>query len=89
MAEYSIKSEQGQKNKEKLFELIKAAGYENYRQFSKDVGIDCSNLYSNLDGTWGMSIKRMFRIANLLGVPISQILEIFYSEEFAENQKLL
>ena len=86
---YSINSEQGQKNKEKLFKLIKAAGYENYRQFSKDVGIDCSNLYSNLDGTWKMSLRRMFKVANLLGVSITQIIEIFYPEEYAENMKLL
>lgn len=89
MAEYSIKSEQGKKNKEKLFKLAESAGYENIRQLSKDAGIDCSNLYSNLDGTWKMSIKRMFKIANILGVSINQIIEIFYPEEYAENQKLL
>lgn len=89
MAEYSIKSEQGKKNKEKLLKLAEAAGYENIRQLSKDAGIDCSNLYSNLDGTWKMSIKRMFKVANILGVSINQIIEIFYPEEYAENQKLL
>lgn len=85
--EYSIRSEQGAKNKEKLWTMIQAAGYENYRQFCKDAGIDCSNLYSNLDGTWKMSLRRMFKVANLLKVPITNIIEIFYPEEFAENQK--
>ena len=90
MAEfYSVKSEYGQKNKERLFELIQAAGYENYRQFCLDAGLNQSNLYSNLDGTWKMSIKRMFKVANLLGVSIMEILAIFYPEELEENQKLL
>ena len=85
----SIRDEQSQKNKEKLLFLIKEAGYDNYRQFCKDIGLDQSNLYCNLDGTWNISVKRMFQIANHLGVHINQILEIFYPEEFAENQKLL
>lgn len=89
MAEYSIKSEVGKKNKEVMEQLIKDAGYENIRQFCKDVGIDQSNFYSNLDGTWGMSVKRMFKVANLLGVHISRVIEIFYPEEYAENQSYL
>lgn len=87
--EYTIQSDKGQKNKAKLAELMKAAGYESFRQFSKDAGIDCSNLYTNLDGKWGMSVKRMFKVANLLGVSITQVIEIFYPDEMAENQRLL
>ena len=85
----SIRDEKSQENKEKLFALIKEAGYENYSQFCHDIGIDQSNLYSNLDGTWKISVKRMFLIANSLGVSITRILEIFFPEEYAENQKLL
>lgn len=84
----SIKSDVGQRQKAELEKLVKDAGYENIRQFCKDLGIDQSNLYSNLDGTWGMSMKRMFKIANLLGAPILQIIGIFYPNELAENQKL-
>ena len=85
----SINSKVGKNNKEKLWSMIEAAGYENYRQFSKAVGIDCSNLYSNLDGTWKMSMARMFKIANLLKVPVLDIVEIFYPEELAENKNIL
>lgn len=85
---YSIRSEQGERNKEKLLTMIKAAGYENYRQFCADAGLDQSNLYTNLDGTWKMSLKRMFKIANILGVPIVEIIGIFYPEELEENMKL-
>lgn len=85
----SIKSDVGQKNKEKLIALITSAGYENIKQFCKDANLDQSNLYTNLDGTWKMSLKKMFKIANFLGVPIVQIIDIFYSEELEENQKLL
>lgn len=84
----SIKSDVGQRNKEELEKLVKNAGYDNIRQFCKDLGVDQSNLYSNLDGTWGMSMKRMFKVANLLGAPILQIIGIFYPNELAENQKL-
>ena len=84
----SIKSEVGKRQKEALQKLILDAGYCNMRQFCKDLGVDQSNLYSNIDGTWGMSMKRMFKVANLLGVPILQIVEIFYPNELAENQKL-
>lgn len=84
----SIKSDVGQRQKAELEKLVKDSGYENIRQFCKDLGIDQSNLYSNLDGTWGMSMKRMFKVANLLGAPILQIIGIFYPNELAENQKL-
>lgn len=90
MAEsYSIRSEYGEKNKERLLQLIIAAGFENYRQFCLEAGLDQSNLYSNLDGTWKMSLKRMFKIANLLGVPILEIIGIFYPDELEENMKLI
>ena len=85
----SIRTEEAQLGKSKLEELIKNAGYESIRQFCIDADIDQSNLYTNIDGKWGMSVKRMFKIANLLGVHINQILEIFYPKEYAENQNLL
>lgn len=81
----SIRSESAQRGKEQLDMLIKEAGYTSFRQFCKDAGIDQSNLYSNFDGTYNISIKRMFIIANKLRVPIMRILEIFYPDEVKEN----
>ena len=83
----SIRSDIGQKNKEKLVELIRSAGYESIKQFCKDVNLDQSNLYTNLEGTWKMSLKRMFKIANKLEVPIDSIIELFYPNELAENRE--
>lgn len=89
MAEYSINSELGQERKLKFEDMVREAGFDNIYQFSKEYNIDMANLYSNLDGTWKMSLKRMFKIANALGVPIGQLIELFYPEEYAENMKLL
>ena len=86
---YSINSPEGAERKAKFEKIVKDAGFDSIFQFSKDVGIDMSNLYLNLNGTWKMSLKRMFKIANTLGVPIGQIIELFYPEEYAENMKLL
>lgn len=74
--------------KSKLDILIANAGYESFRAFAKDVDVSAANLYSNLDTTYDISIKRMFKIAQVLNVPILQIIEIFYPEELAENQSL-
>ncbi len=85
---HSIRSEEAQRGKEKLDILIKNAGYASFRQFCVDANIDQSNLYGNFDGTYNISVKRMFKLANLLNVPINQILEIFYPEEYQENMRL-
>lgn len=85
----SINTELGQQTKRKFEELIKSAGYTSIYQFAKEHNIDMGNLYTNLDGTWKMSLKRMFKIANALGVHIDEIIEVFYPEEYAENMGLL
>ena len=85
----SINSEFGRNNKEVFEKLVKSAGYDNIRQFCIDAGIDQSNLYSNLTGKFKMNIRRIFKIANTLGVPFLQIVDIFYHEELEENQSLL
>lgn len=86
---HSIKSDVGRERKEKFEAMVKSAGFDSIHQFSREYNIDMANLYSNLGGTWKMSLKRMFKIANALGVPIGQIIELFYPEEYAENMKLL
>lgn len=85
MAEFSVTSEIGKRNKEKLEALMREAGYTSFRSFARDSGVDVSNLYTNLDGTWKMSMKRMFKVANTLNVPILQVIDIFYHEELEEN----
>jgi hypothetical protein len=85
----SIHDDDSQLRKEAFETMVKDAGFDSIYQFSKEVGINMANIYSNLDGTWKMSIKRMFKIANTLGVPIGRIIEIFYPDEYEENMKLL
>lgn len=85
----NIKTKESQRRKTKFEKLVTDAGYKSMRAFAKDVGINVGNIYSNLDGTFGMSIKRMFKVANLLGVPVAQVIEIFYPTEYAENQSYL
>lgn len=75
--------------KKELEKLIKEHGYESMRSFARDCGMDTSNLYTNLKSKWGLSMKRAFVIANTLGVPVEQILEMFYKDEFKENRKIV
>lgn len=89
MGEYSIKNEESRKRKEIFEQMVKDAGFDNIRKFCKELGVDQSNIYSNLDGSFNISIKRMFKVANLLGVPIVQVIGLFYPDELAENQSLL
>ena len=84
-----IKTEASQRIKVKFEKLVKDAGYKSMRAFAKDVNINIGNIYSNLDGTYNMSINRMFKIAKMLGVPIAQVIAIFYPKEYAENQSYL
>lgn len=74
--------------KDKMEIIIKEAGFKNMRQFSEKLGVNESNLYSNFKGRWGMSVGRMFKIANLIGCPIETVIEIFYPEEYSENREL-
>lgn len=75
--------------KAKFEELVKEKGYPSMRSFCKECNLDESNLYTNMKGKWGLSIKRAFLLANKLGEPVEKILEVFYSEQFAENRKIV
>lgn len=81
-------TEEFRQRKEGLEKLAMEHGIENLRQLSLKAGLKESNLYSNLNGTFGMSIKRMFRLANVIGVDIKEVIEVLYPEEYAENQKV-
>lgn len=76
---------EGMRNKEALETMVHSAGYKTIGQFCREVGINQTNLYSNLNGTWKMSLKRMFKVANTLRVPIDKIIAVFYPDEYWEN----
>lgn len=75
--------------KMELEKLVKSRGYASLNAFSSDCGINTSNLYTNLRSKWGLSMKRAFLLSNKLGVPVEQILEIFYKEQFDENRQIV
>lgn len=83
-----MEAKEAQERRDKLKVLLDEAGYKSFRAFSRDLGITCANLYTNIDGTYKISIDRIFKIANLLGKPVLQIIEIFYPKELAENYEL-
>ena len=71
--------------KEKFYELLKKRGFESLRAFARASGVGVGNIYSNLNGTFRLSIDRAFTFANTLGVPIDTILAIFYHDEMVKN----
>lgn len=75
--------------KEKFYTLMKECGFASLHKFCKASGIAPGNIHSNLRGHETLSIKRAFRIAKTLCVPIDAILEIFYPEEMDEVSKAI
>lgn len=75
--------------KEKFYEYIRAHGYTSVRQLAIASGIDISNLHTNVVHKWGISIKRAFALANTMKVPVEEILELFYGDEFEKNRKIV
>lgn len=71
--------------KERFRKYIEEHGYVSMRSLAVASGIDPANLQTNLDGKWGLSVKRAFHIANTMGVPVDEILHIFYEEQYEEN----
>ena len=73
--------------RDRLETLAQKHGVENLRQLSIKAGIYQSNLCSNISGQYGMSIRRMFNIANALECDIVEVIKVLYPEEYTENQK--
>ena len=65
--------------------LLLKHGYPSILAFCKEAGIDRANLGSNIKGRFKLSVDRAFKIANALGVPITEVLELFYPDEMEEN----
>ena len=71
-------------NKEKIVEFIKERGFDSISDFSKACNIDPSNINKNLNGSIKPNIKRMFIFAKVLKADISQIIYLFYTDEYKE-----
>ena len=53
------------------------------------IGLNEANLYTNLNGRYKISAKRMFDLANVLQCPIMQMIELFYPDEILQNRKVV
>lgn len=73
--------------REELQRLMEVYGYKSIRKLCREVGITAPNLYSNLTGKYKISMERMFKIANVLGCDVVEIIQIFYSDLYSENQQ--
>ena len=71
--------------KEQMVNLIKEKGYPSINQFCKTCNIDMPNFLTNITGKYKLSIARAFVLADNLGMPVTEILEIFYPEEMKAN----
>ena len=75
------------KKREELQTLMGAYGYKSIRKLCRDADVSVQNLYSNITGTFKISIERMFKVANTLGCDITEVIKIFYADLYSENQR--
>lgn len=66
-------------------EIVLRQGFRSINQFTHACGIESSNIYVNLQEKNKPNIKRLFLYADTLGVPVLDLIEIWYPEELAEN----
>ena len=69
-------------------ELLKLV-YDKYGTklaFCQAIRLNQANLNKNLNGTYKMSIERMFMCANALGIPVERMLEWFWRDELEQNR---
>lgn len=76
--------------KENFLKLIHEKGFKNLSQFCLASDIDTSNMNKRLIGVkQKIEISFAFKLANILRVDISEIIKIFYPDEYKENQELI
>lgn len=62
--------------------------YGSINKFCIAIGVQQANLNSNLNGSYRMSMERMFLCANALRIPVERMIEWFWKYELAENHEL-
>ena len=72
-------------SKKRFLRLLERQGFRSINQFSVAVGMSSGNVHLNLSGVHGLSIERAFRYANVLGVPVNEVIDAFFHEEMIEN----
>lgn len=75
--------------KDAFNELIKKHGYTSVHDFCLKQQIDYANMNKRVNGVrYKVEIGFMFRLANSLHEPVDVIVQIFYPEEYEENQAI-
>lgn len=76
--------------KEQFNNLIREKGYKSLYAFCKDNHLDYGNMSRRLDGIrQKIEIGFMFKIANILHVPVESIIEIFYYDDWITNRAMI
>lgn len=73
--------------KEKFLDLMQKNGVENIHQLAKLCGIESCNIYTNINGKTQLGVKRAFMYANAIGVPVEDVIAIFYPDDMKANRK--
>jgi hypothetical protein len=74
--------------KENFNELLQKKGYSSLHDFCMKQQIDYANMNKRVNGKkQKIEIAYAFKLANMLKVPVDEIIAIFYPEEYAENQQ--
>jgi len=75
--------------KDMFNDLLKKKGYASLHAFCKDNQIDYGNMQKRVNGIrQKIEIGFMFKLANMLHVPVVEIIKIFYPDDYKENQRL-
>lgn len=75
--------------KERFIALMKKRGFTSVRQFAIACGMESSNIYTNLAGKTTVGVGRLFAYANVLGVPVQDLIAIFYPDDVKRNMKAI
>ncbi len=76
--------------KEMFNDLLHKKGYTSLHDFCMKNQIDYANMNKRVNGIrQKVEISWMFKIANILHVPIEKIVHIFYPTEWEENRSLI
>lgn len=75
--------------KDKFVKLLQSRGYKNIHRFAIACGVEGANVYSNLNGTFDLSMQRAFVYANKLGVPLMDVVNLFYPQWEEENRSAI
>ena len=76
--------------KEAFNKLIREKGYNTLYDFCLKNQLDYSNMSKRVGGTrQKIEIGYMFKVANILHVPVETIIEIFYYDEWITNRAMM